>query len=204
MSLNVLVATSVVEVGIDVPNATVMLVEGANHFGSGAASPVPAAGWGVASTNPTACCCLIPIRKTGRERLQAIEATQDGFELAEKDLDMRGPGEFFGTRQSGLPLLKLAELGDVATLTEAREAARALCEQDCELTQPEHQLLAQKLQGILELEQRSELSYDDLSPASPLRRERRTTGLAPLPSQGRGGREVLFNHIIWEVLLQCR
>jgi ATP-dependent DNA helicase RecG len=145
--LNVLVATSVVEVGIDVPNATVMLVEGANRFGLAQLHQFRGR---VGRGEYESYCLLLPDSDTenSRERLQAIEATQDGFVLAEKDLEMRGPGEFFGTRQSGLPLLKLAELGDVATLSQARQAAQALCEKDCELAQPEHQLLAQKLRAF--------------------------------------------------------
>jgi ATP-dependent DNA helicase RecG len=145
--LSILVATSVVEVGIDVPNASVMLVEGANRFGLAQLHQFRGR---VGRGEYESYCLLLSDSDTenSRERLQAIEATQDGFVLAEKDLEMRGPGEFFGTRQSGLPLLKLAELGDVATLSQAREAAQALCEKDCELALPENHLLGQKLRAF--------------------------------------------------------
>jgi ATP-dependent DNA helicase RecG len=78
----------------------------------------------------------------GEQRLQIIEETSDGFALAEEDLKMRGPGEFFGTRQSGLPDLRVAKLSDVKVLEEAREAALEIFEQDPWLEDEEHLLLA--------------------------------------------------------------
>jgi ATP-dependent DNA helicase RecG len=81
----------------------------------------------------------------GEERLRAIEETNDGFELAEKDLELRGPGDFFGIRQSGLPELKLASLGDTPLLEKARQEAKALFEEDPRLTHPDHRLLARKV-----------------------------------------------------------
>ena len=143
--IHILVSTSVVEVGIDVPNATVMLVEGANRFGL--AQLHQFRGRVGRSEHRSYCLLLADSDSTGsRDRLQAIEDTQDGFALAEKDLEMRGPGEFFGTQQSGLPPLKLAELGDLFTLVKAREEAQLLTEKDPELSWPEHKLLAHKLE----------------------------------------------------------
>ena len=145
--IDILVSTSVVEVGIDVPNATTMLVEGANRFGLAQLHQFRGR---VGRGEHQSYCLLLADSDSGssRDRLQAIENTLDGFALAEKDLEMRGPGEFFGTRQSGLPPLKLAELGDLLTLVKAREEAQALIEQDPDLTWPEHKLLARKLKDF--------------------------------------------------------
>jgi len=142
--IDILVSTSVVEVGIDVPNATVMLVEGANRFGLAQLHQFRGR---VGRGAHESYCLLLADADSGnsRERLQAIERSQDGFTLAEKDLEMRGPGEFFGTRQSGLPPLKLAELGDLLTLVKAREEAQLLVDRDPQLARPEHHALAQKL-----------------------------------------------------------
>jgi ATP-dependent DNA helicase RecG len=84
----------------------------------------------------------------GRERLGVIENVQDGFVLAEEDLKMRGPGEFFGTRQSGLPDLRMAKLSDVKILELARNEAIGLFQVDPGLKAPEHQLLARELAKV--------------------------------------------------------
>ncbi len=142
--LHALVSTSVVEVGIDVPNATVMLVESANRFGLAQLHQFR----GRVGRGEHASYCLLLADSTNAEsdeRLEAIESTHDGFALAEKDLELRGPGEFFGTRQSGLPDLKVAQLADVKLLDLAREQAQKLFEADPALSAPEHQLLAQKV-----------------------------------------------------------
>ncbi len=134
--LDILVSTSVVEVGIDVPNASVMLVEGANRFGLAQLHQFR----GRVGRGEHASYCLLIADSTtpaSRERLQAIEASNDGFALAEKDLDMRGPGEFFGTRQSGLPDLKLADVTDVRLLQVARAEAQQLFESDPDLASPD-------------------------------------------------------------------
>lgn len=140
----VLVSTSVVEVGIDVPNATVMLVEGANRFGLAQLHQFRGR---VGRGEHKSYCLLLADSTTSdaEERLSALEATHDGFALAEKDLELRGPGEFFGTRQSGLPDLRLASISDVATLEEAREEAVVLGEQDVLLDDPDHRLLAREV-----------------------------------------------------------
>ena len=141
---DILVSTSVVELGIDVPNATVMLVEGANRFGLAQLHQFRGR---VGRSEYQSYCLLLSDSSTpeSQERLRAIETTQDGFALAEKDMELRGPGEFFGTRQSGLPGLKLARLSDVRILEQARTEAQALFKEDPDLTKPEHRLLARKV-----------------------------------------------------------
>jgi ATP-dependent DNA helicase RecG len=142
--LDVLVSTSVVEVGIDVPNATVMLVEGANRFGLSQLHQFR----GRVGRGPAPAYCLL-LADSGNvasdERLKAIEATDDGFKLAEKDLELRGPGEFFGTRQSGLPDLRLAQLTDVKLLELARAQAENLFNADPGVKSPENKLLAERV-----------------------------------------------------------
>jgi len=143
--LDILVSTSVVEVGIDVPNATVMLIEGADRFGL---SQLHQFRGRVGRGQHDSYCILLSDTTTdvSEERLRAIEETNDGFKLAEKDLEMRGPGDFFGTRQSGLPELKLASLGDSPLLDMARREAQAIFAEDAALSHPDHRLLARKVQ----------------------------------------------------------
>ncbi len=145
--LDILVATPVVEVGIDVPNATVMLVESADRFGLSQLHQFRGrVGRGLAQSY----CMLLAENPSeiAQERLDIIEKTQDGFELAEADLKLRGPGEFFGTRQSGIPDLRMAKLSDVALLELARSEAIRLFESDKKLEQPEHSLLSKELARI--------------------------------------------------------
>jgi ATP-dependent DNA helicase RecG len=142
--LDILVSTSVVEVGIDVPNASVMLVEGANRFGL--AQLHQFRGRVGRGDHPSYCLLFADSKtETAKERLEAIESTQDGFVLAEKDLELRGPGEFFGTRQSGLPDLRLASFANVRLLERARSEAQRLFEADPELSSPELRLLVQQV-----------------------------------------------------------
>jgi ATP-dependent DNA helicase RecG len=141
---NILVSTAVVEVGIDVPNASVMLVEGANRFGLAQLHQFR----GRVGRGEYQSYCLLLADASGPDaeaRLRAISQTNDGFELAEEDLKLRGPGEFFGTRQSGLPDIKLARLSDARLLEMARNEAKSLFEEDPELDRPDHRLLALKL-----------------------------------------------------------
>lgn len=142
---HILVSTSVVEVGVDVPNATVMLIEGANRFGLAQLHQFRGR---VGRGGDKAFCLLIPETPDSveNERLQVMTQTNDGFVLAERDLEQRGPGEFLGTRQSGYTGLRLANLTDVHLIEKARRQAKLLFEQDPELSQPEHELLAKTLQ----------------------------------------------------------
>jgi ATP-dependent DNA helicase RecG len=146
--LDVLVSTPVVEVGIDVANATAMLIEGADRFGMAQLHQFRGrVGRGEA---PSYCLLLAESPSSeAEERLEAIEHSQDGFVLAEKDLQMRGPGEFFGLRQSGLPALKLAQLSDVPLLEMARSEARRLFRADPSLSLPHHRLLRQRVSRSL-------------------------------------------------------
>ena len=145
--LDILVSTSVVEVGIDVPNASMMLVEGADRFGL---SQLHQFRGRVGRGKHQSYCLLLAERPSeeGRERLSIIEKTQDGFTLAEEDLRLRGPGEFFGTRQSGLPDLRMAKLSDVALLELARAEAVRLFNEDPSYERPEHHLLSQEIARV--------------------------------------------------------
>ncbi len=142
--LQVLVSTPVVEVGIDVPNATVMLVESADRFGL---SQLHQFRGRVGRGSHQSYCMLLAEdpSEIGQQRLDIIEKVQDGFQLAEEDLKLRGPGEFFGTRQSGLPDLRMAKLSDVALLELARAEAIKLFEKDPGLKKPAHAPLAREV-----------------------------------------------------------
>jgi len=145
--LQVLVSTPVVEVGIDVPNATVMLVESADRFGL---SQLHQFRGRVGRGSEQSYCMLLAEdpSEIGRQRLDLIEKIQDGFQLAEEDLKLRGPGEFFGTRQSGLPDLRMARLSDIKLLELARTEAIGLFEQDPGLKKAEHRLLSIELARV--------------------------------------------------------
>lgn len=144
---HVLVSTSVIEVGVDVPNATVMLIEGANRFGLAQLHQFRGR---VGRGNAKSYCILIPDDEDAaeNERLSAMVETNDGFVLAERDLQQRGPGEFLGTRQAGFADLRIANLTDVHTIEKARNLAQQLCEKDPQLSDPRHQPLLEKLNAF--------------------------------------------------------
>ena len=129
--LDVLVATTVIEVGVDVPNATLMVIEHAERFGLAQLHQLRGR---VGRGGSQSFCILLfeePLSEAARERLKVIYETADGFEVARRDLMMRGPGEFLGARQSGAPLLRFADLQRDAELVEnARQAAQKLLSDD--------------------------------------------------------------------------
>lgn len=139
--IQVLVSTTVVEVGVDIPDATVMLVEGADRFGLAQLHQLRGR---VGRGSEKSYCILVPgnAEDVENQRLQAMVETNNGFILAEKDLSIRGPGQFLGTRQSGYTQLKLASITDLKLLEQARAQATALFQQDPDLNQDSHQRLA--------------------------------------------------------------
>ena len=144
--IHVLVSTTVIEVGIDVPNASVMLIEHAERFGLSQLHQLR----GRVGRGPwKSYCILLTAGRLGEDaerRVRAMTETNDGFKLAEVDLELRGPGEFFGTRQSGLPEFRVADLlRDTAILEEARRDALAIVAADPELRALEHRGLRQAL-----------------------------------------------------------
>jgi ATP-dependent DNA helicase RecG len=144
--LEVLVSTTVIEVGVDVPNATLMLVEHAERFGLAQLHQLRGR---VGRSHHQAYCLLManfPMSEEAKQRLQTLTEHDDGFMIAERDLEIRGPGEFLGTRQSGLPELRVAHLiRDQRVLAEARREAFALVAEDPHLSRPEHEGLRQAL-----------------------------------------------------------
>ena len=145
--LDILVSTPVIEVGIDVPNATVMMVESADRFGLSQLHQFR----GRVGRGPDQSYCILLSQNpsdVGQQRLSVIETVHNGFRLAEEDLRLRGPGEFFGTRQSGLPDLRMAKLSDVALLELARKEAERLFTKDRHLKNPENALLVKELARV--------------------------------------------------------
>ena len=145
--LDILVSTAVVEVGIDVPNATVMMIEGAERFGL---SQLHQFRGRVGRGEHPSYCILATETASGEkvEQLRVLEESLDGFVIAQKDLELRGPGDFIGTRQSGLPELRAAKLSDVRGLEVARNEAQTVYAEDPNLEQPEHQLLARRVEDF--------------------------------------------------------
>jgi len=154
--IQILVATTVIEVGIDIPNASVMIVEHAERFGLSQLHQLR--GRIGRGRYPSKCILLAQYRSSeeARVRLRAMERTNDGFQIAEEDLTLRGPGEFFGIRQSGFPDFRVAHLvRDTPILIEARKEAFRLIQEDPELIRPSHStlkdVLRRRWRGRLEL-----------------------------------------------------
>ena len=144
--IDVLVSTTVIEVGIDVPNATLMVIENAERFGL---SQLHQLRGRVGRGEHRSACYLVaaPRGDDSFQRIQAMIRTNNGFRIAEADLNIRGPGEFFGTRQSGIPNFKIANIIEDATLLEAaKKEAEVLIKTDPALNASEHQLLKRMLQ----------------------------------------------------------
>ena len=142
--LDILVSTPVVEVGIDVPNATVMLIDGADRFGLAQLHQFRGR---VGRGKHESYCILLAEEPGGsaRERLKLVEKFRDGFKLAEMDLDLRGPGDYLGTRQSGVPVFKIAKITDQDIAVQARAEGAKILQTDPTLDKPEHKLLANRL-----------------------------------------------------------
>jgi ATP-dependent DNA helicase RecG len=143
--IQVLVATTVIEVGVDVPAATTMVVEQADRFGLAQLHQLRGR---VGRGNKPSACFLIasPTTPEGARRLEILASTTDGFALAEKDLELRGPGEFFGTRQSGLPPFRVADLmRDMDLLNMARKDAAEWIKRSPTLSKPEEAMLKRRL-----------------------------------------------------------
>ncbi len=139
---DILVSTSVIEVGVDVPNATIMMIENAEHFGLAQLHQFRGR---IGRGEHRSYCLLFTsgAEKSVNQRLKALVDTDDGFILAEKDMTIRGPGSFFGTEQSGLPDLAMAALANVELIKKARTEARNLLKEDPNLTK--YSLLKQRL-----------------------------------------------------------
>ena len=144
----VLVATTVVEVGVDVPNASLIIIENADRFGLSQLHQLR--GRVGRGEHPSHCVLITATRNLeSMERLHTLASTTDGFKISEEDLKARGPGDFFGNRQHGLPQMKLADLsGDMRLLSEAQEAARELLTQDPQLSAPENRPVLERVRHL--------------------------------------------------------
>lgn len=144
----VLVSTTVIEVGVDVPNASVMVVENADRFGL---SQLHQLRGRVGRGGHQSYCVLITSTRNpdSMARLRTLASTTDGFRISEEDLKLRGPGDFFGNRQHGLPRMKIADLaGDMRLLNEAQQAAHTLLEQDPNLSEPDNRPVLNRVRQL--------------------------------------------------------
>ena len=148
--VDVLVSTTVIEVGVDVPNAALMLIENAERFGLSQLHQLRGrVGRGVHQSY----CVLVTDSETkeAKARMQVMCETADGFRIAEEDLRLRGPGDFFGSRQHGLPEMHVADLGtDTETLMRSKEAAGRLLRLDPGLLLPQHAALRERVEMMTE------------------------------------------------------
>jgi ATP-dependent DNA helicase RecG len=146
---DILVSTTVIEVGVDVPNASVMIIEHAERFGL---SQLHQLRGRVGRGSDESCCFLIaykPVSATARKRLKIMTETTDGFLIAEKDLEIRGPGEFFGTNQSGIPLFRFTDLReDLEILRLARAEAREIALKDHTFSEPENSIIREQFRRL--------------------------------------------------------
>ena len=147
---NILVSTTVIEVGVDVPNASLIIIENADRYGL---SQLHQLRGRVGRGKHQSWCVLVSDNRSPdtRARLKVLTQTNDGFKIAEEDLKLRGPGDFFGERQHGLPALRVADLEtDTRVLKEAQDAAAELLAADPDLTEPEHRPLLEKVRRLFE------------------------------------------------------
>lgn len=149
--VKLLVATTVIEVGVDVPNAVIMVIENAERFGL---SQLHQLRGRIGRGQYQSTCILISDAKTegAKRRMEIMTKTTDGFKIADEDLKMRGPGDFFGARQHGLPNMKMASLTDSALLTEAHRFAREILDDDFNLQKPENRNLGQAIYDLFNSE----------------------------------------------------
>ena len=147
--VNILVATTVIEVGVDVPNAALMIIENAERFGL---SQLHQLRGRVGRGKHKSYCVLVSDNDSEdvRARLSIMTKTNDGFKISEEDLRLRGPGDFFGSRQHGLPEMHVADLGaDMDMMQRAQSEAQLLLASDPELSAPEHAALRQSVERML-------------------------------------------------------
>lgn len=149
--IDILVSTTVIEVGVDVPNASLMVVENAERFGL---SQLHQLRGRVGRGKHKSYCVLFSDSDSeiSKSRLNVMEQTTDGFKISEEDLKLRGPGDFFGSRQHGLPEMHIADLGmDMKVLSDAQTAAQELLKSDPELTKPENERLRKRINELFEI-----------------------------------------------------
>ncbi|MBO5975818.1 MAG: ATP-dependent DNA helicase RecG, partial [Oscillospiraceae bacterium] len=148
--IDVLVSTTVIEVGVDVPNASLMIIENAERFGL---SQLHQLRGRVGRGKHKSWCILVSDAKNeeSKERLKVMCDTNDGFKISEHDLRLRGPGDFFGSRQHGLPEMHIADLGgDMRILQSAQAAAQKLLADDPRLLKPENAALRERIKQLFE------------------------------------------------------